>query len=85
MLLRMLATQSCYEKIDIANLEMPMSRPRVFFAFIRDDVDWSLTEFKQNMHALAKAEREADFELGSNADQEQSPNAQVQGFEVATG
>jgi hypothetical protein len=50
-------------EIDIANLEMPMSRPRYFFAFIRNDVGWSLTEFEQNMKVLVRAEREAHFEL----------------------
>jgi site-specific DNA-cytosine methylase len=50
-------------EIDIANLEMPMSRHRYFFAFIRNDVGWSLTEFEQNMKVLVRAEREAHFEL----------------------
>jgi site-specific DNA-cytosine methylase len=69
-----------HEKIDIANLEMPMSRPRVFFAFIRDDVDWALPEFKQNMLALTKAEREADFELGQT---QINSKAQMRKFKVS--
>ena len=53
------------EKINIADLEMPMSRPRWFFTFIRDDVDFDPSKFKSNFDALILHQRTSDYDINS--------------------
>jgi site-specific DNA-cytosine methylase len=68
------------EEIDIANLEMPMSRPRWFFAFIRNDVDWDSSEFERNFDALVHHEREGNYDINSTKIQSQD---QLRKFRVS--
>ena len=52
-----------YKRIDTVDLMLPLSSPRGFFAFVRDDVSWDSEEFELQIQVAIEHECRTELEL----------------------